>query len=226
MERSIMPLDEISKETKHDIESLIEKAKTWLKLKDEITKVVLSLTSQSDWLNVNDQPYPTIKAIGKLRKAFGITWKIDEVKRIDYPNGHFEYVFRGRFAFGPITEDNPTVIEVSGSRYSAQDFFATRYETDPETGERKKVQLDPQEIDPGNVRKAAETNFIGRGIRRLLALDGLSWEDLEKYGITKDGARKVTFREKKKEEKQQKEKKEEKSNENKTTPLFQEVKEQ
>lgn len=35
--------------------------------------------------------------------------------------------------------------------------------------------------------KKAKANFMGRGIRKLLGIDNVTWEDLEAHGIKKDG---------------------------------------
>jgi hypothetical protein len=50
------------------------------------------------------------------------------------------------------------------------------------------------EVDETNIMKAAYSNMMVNGITRLLGIRNLTWEQLEKYGINKDGVSKVEYR--------------------------------
>ena len=141
------------------------------------------------------KPYLQASGCEKIARIFGISWKLEQPELITYPDGHFEFVFTGKFAFGPIEENNPTMITATGSRCSRDGFFKTRYRKTEKGTEQ--YDIPPEELDPGDIRKAAETNCIGRGIRKLLGIENLTWEELEQHGIKRSGKKSVEYKQQK-----------------------------
>ena len=191
----VTTIEEKAKPYSYDIKKIVEKAREHAELAKQIKLAVFAITNQEDWVDMGGKPYLQASGCEKIARIFGISWKLEQPELVTYPDGHFEFVFVGKFAFGPITEDNPTVITATGSRCSRDGFFKTRYRKTERGTEQYEVP--PDEIDPGDVRKSAETNCIGRGIRKLLGLENLSWEELEQHGIKRSGKRAVEYKQQK-----------------------------
>jgi hypothetical protein len=146
----------------------------------KIKQVALKVTNARDWTDQQGNPYLQVSGSEKIANLFNISWRIEEPKCEEEPDGHFTYSIKGEFSLGGRT------IEVEGTRSSKDPFF-NRYDyskpKDPET--KKHPTLPPSSIDKGDVKKAALTNLYGNGITRLLGIRNLTWEDLEKFaGIT------------------------------------------
>jgi len=191
---AVTTIEEKVKPYSYDIRKIVEKAREHAELAKQIKLAVFAITNTEDWVDMGGKPYLQASGCEKIARIFGISWRLEPPELITYPDGHFEFVFAGKFAFGPITEDNPTVITATGSRCSRDGFFKTRYRKTEKGTEQYEVP--PEEIDPGDVRKAAETNCIGRGIRKLLGLENLDWAELEQYGIKRSG-KKVEYKQQK-----------------------------
>ncbi len=188
----VTPIEEKVKPYSYDIEKIVKKAREHAELAKQIKLAVFAITNQEDWVDMGGKPYLQASGCEKIARIFGISWKLEQPELVTYPDGHFEFVFTGKFAFGPITENNPTVITATGSRCSRDGFFKTRYKK-AKNGKYEQYELPPEEIDPGDVRKSAESNCIGRGIKKLLGLENLDWTELEQHGIKK-GSKKVEYK--------------------------------
>jgi hypothetical protein len=144
----------------------------------KIKQVALKVTNARDWTDQQGNPYLQVSGSEKIANLFNISWRIEEPKCEDEPDGHFTYSIKGEFSLGGRT------IEVEGTR-SSKDGFFTRYDYDKPKVDNKNVKLPPSSIDRGDVKKAALTNLYGNGITRMLGIRNLTWDDLEKYaGIT------------------------------------------
>lgn len=137
----------------------------------EITKrlkaVMLSMTNPFDWVAFYDEsdpdgkPYLQGSGCDKVVHAFGIEMEHDGGKRVDNPEGGYEYVYTGKVrsrAFSDIW------LDVIGSRWSDDGFF---------------TKGGKYRADPGDVRKAGHTNFMNRGIKTALGIRTITWEELE-----------------------------------------------
>jgi hypothetical protein len=147
----------------------------------KIKNVALKVTNARDWTDQNGNPYLQVSGSEKIANLFNMSWRIEEPKYEEEPDGHFTYSIKGIFSLGSRS------IEVEGTRSSKDPFF-NRYDysqpKDPVT--KKHPVLPPHTIDKGDVKKAALTNLYGNGITRMLGIRNLTWEDLEKYaGITR-----------------------------------------
>lgn len=143
-----------------------------------IRMTALKATSPGDWVDEGGKPYLQASGAEKVRTVFGISWRVDPPVRHDEEDGHFRYEYKGTFVLGA------SEIEVVGSRRSRDAFFAMG------PGKVPKAIID---IDPGDVQKAAFSNCISNGMTRLLGIRNLSWAELEKVGITREGAGRVEF---------------------------------
>jgi len=148
----------------------------------KVKQVALKVTNARDWTDQNGNPYLQVSGSEKIANLFNMSWRIEEPKYEEEPDGHFTYSIKGIFSLGSRS------IEVEGTRSSKDPFF-NRYDysqpKDPATG--KHPVMPPATIDKGDVKKAALTNLYGNGITRMLGIRNLTWEDLQKYaGITQD----------------------------------------
>lgn len=134
---------------------------------NKIRMVALKATNWRHWSNQGGQPYlegPGAKAIASF---VGINWKIDEPIFEWLDDGHFAYTYTGDFSLGGITQ------EYIGTRNSKAKWFS----------EAHKIQIPPSEIDRGEVKKAALTNCLGNGVRGILGMSKLTWDELKTSGI-------------------------------------------
>ena len=152
-------------------------AEAYIEAMDKIKTLVLRITRPSDWVDMGGVPYLQATGAEKVARVFGVSWEIAEgyPRKEPLPDGHYMYVYRGKFRLGRHE------IEVEGRRSSRDDFFRVRYVRKGD--KRERIELPPEEVDEGNVRMAAFTNWINNGIKRLLGLRNLTWEDLEAAGI-------------------------------------------
>jgi len=175
-----------------DLTELIERANMAEKAMDALTKlkrVALRMTSKLDWVDMKGKPYMQETGAAKVAPIFGVEWKIDGSPTLESrPDGHFTYTYQGAFWYTSKKGIARTVTEI-GSRSSYDDFFSA--DTD---GAGKRIQISPLEVDHEDVKKAAYSNCIVRGVTNLLGLRNLTWEDVEAYtGFKRNDCGKVTF---------------------------------
>lgn len=162
---------------------LAETAEKRIEAVNKIKKLALRVTNSRDWVDQSGKPYLQASGSEKVARLFGISWRLDEPVYESEEGGHYSYTYKGHFTL------SGTTIEAIGSR-STKDKFFTKY--DYVNG--KKVALPMTEIDRGDIKKAAYTNCIGRGISGLLGLKNLTWEELTESGISKDAAGRVEYK--------------------------------
>lgn len=129
----------------------------------------LKATNKNDWVNEGGKPYLQESGSCKIARVFGVSYRINPPSKQLFTDGHYEYIYTGDFSLGGAE------ISATGSRSSKSDFFVGKKDPKPVS-----------EIDEGDVRKAAYTNCIGRGIKELLGLGNLTWDDLLTAGIKKE----------------------------------------
>lgn len=157
---------------------------------NKIKRLALRTTNARDWVEMGDAPYLEGSGAEKIARLFGISWRTKEPVFEQLEGGHYMYTYTGEFSMGI------SVIEAEGMRSSKDPFF-TKYEygdIDPETNKKKRIVLPPSEIDRGNVKMSAYTNMIANGVKRILGLRNLTWEDLAEAGITKEMVQRVEFK--------------------------------
>lgn len=137
---------------------------------------LLGMTNVRDWYahvsegDPEGQPYLAETGAEKVLAAFEIEVDVNEGQRepCDAETGGYEYVYTGQvraLAFSQIW------YHVVGSRWSDDGFFT-------KGGQRT--------ADPGDVRKAAHTNWMNRAIKTACGLKSITWDELERLPGLKD----------------------------------------
>lgn len=136
---------------------------------NKIMQAAIKITNGKDWVLIGGTPYLQETGASKVARLFGISWKIcdgfpkQEINKDGYPT----YTYRMVFSMGG------QKIEAEGMRSAADEFF---------TGKNKK---NVDEIDLADVKRAAFTNCLNRGIKGILpGLRNLDVAALEAAGIT------------------------------------------
>lgn len=155
---------------------MAQMAEQRVKAMNMIKTHALKATNKNDWINEGGKPYLQESGSCKIARVFGVSYRIEPPTKQLFADGHYEFIYTGEFSLGN------SYITAAGSRSSKGDFFVGRKDPKPIS-----------EIDEGNVRKAAYTNCIGRGIKELIGLGNLTWEDLETAGIKKDDCAGFSF---------------------------------
>ena len=161
----------------------------------KIKQLSLKVTNASDWTNQQDKPYIQASGSEKIANLFNISvmFLTPEPLYQEDPDGHYTYVFSGRFSMGIRGRS----IEVEGSRSSRDPFFKQNlYEKDKDGKSKLVREKKIEERDnKRDVRMAAYTNMMGNGITRLLGIRNLTWDDLEKFaGIKKEDVGKIEYK--------------------------------
>jgi len=159
----------------------------------KIKQLALKVTNPSDWTDQQGKPYIQASGSEKIANLFNISIAFLTPEPIyqEDPDGHYTYIFSGRFSMGSRS------IEVEGSRSSRDPFFKQNiYKKD---GQGKSVLDREKTVDERDnkrdVRMAAYTNLLGNGITRLLGIRNLTWEDLKLFaGIEKEQVGKVDYK--------------------------------
>jgi len=142
----------------------------------KIKQMALKVTNHSDWVDQNGKPYLMVSGSEKIANLFSISWRIEEPRFEQEPDGHYTYTYMGTFSIPGRS------VQVDGSRSSKDPFF-NKYDW----VEGKKVEKPIAAIDRRDVKMAAMTNLLGNGITRLLGIRNLSYDDLAKFaGITQE----------------------------------------
>ena len=160
---------------------LAEKADAYICAMKRIMKAALSITNEMDWVLIGGKPYLQESGSTKVARLFGISIQIlgSPMVEVDH-DGYKTFTYRARF----ILKDQ--YVECEGSRSMKDDFFAKKGST------LKK----PDEIDELDAKKAAYTNCLNNGIKRLIpGLRNIDVKTLEEAGIHVGGVNGYTFKE-------------------------------
>lgn len=135
----------------------------------KIKKMALSNTNRNDWVDFSGKPYLNSGGCKKIARLFGISWKIKENKKIlDSETGHYFYLVTCDFW---VSKNEKEKITEYGTKSTHNKFFGTV----------KGEQKPPSEIDETNIQKSAMTNCVGRGIKSILGLDNIEWNEINAY---------------------------------------------
>lgn len=146
---------------------------------DRIMAVALKATSASDWIDQNGKPYLQGSGSEKVARRFGLRIYDVVIEREDLRDedgSYYLYTVTGKISLS--TRDT---IESIGTCSSRDSFFSHA------------GKLTTAQVDIGNIKKSAYSNFLGNGITRLLGIRNLTWEELAKHGITRDGKAGVRY---------------------------------
>lgn len=153
---------------------------------DRIMSVAIKATNPSDWIDQNGKPYLQGSGAEKVARRFGVKIFDTVAEREDLEDEkgkYYLYTVTGKAAFS-----DRDSIEAFGTCSSRDQFFAKRKDNNGES-----FFLPSSEIDMGNIKKSAYTNFLGNAITRLLGIRNLSWADLDKHGITREGKTSIAY---------------------------------
>ena len=145
---------------------------------NRIMKAAISITTCLDWVLIGGKPYLQESGAAKVARLFGIGWRILDVQR-ELDEGYPSFTYRMEFRMGN------NVIECEGSRTGKDEFFAG-----------KNRSKSPDAVDPNDVKKAAYTNCINGGIKRILpGLRNIDIASLQAGGIDVSKLSGYTFKE-------------------------------
>ena len=169
--------------TAEDLELAIKKATRTIELVKQIKELTFKLTNSHDWVDMQGKPYLQASGAEKVARPFGVSWKLEQPKKetISDENGsYYMYSCKGKFTLGGKT------IEVFGTCSQKDKFFGR--DKNGKNGLKA-----ASEIDETNIIKKATTNAIAKGVSTILGIRNLTWAELEKGGIKREGSAKVTY---------------------------------
>lgn len=169
-----------------DVMDALEIIESRNKLFDRVMEVAIRSTSQGDWVDQAGKPYLQGSGAEKVARRFGVKLFDIVIDREDHDDDNGKYCIyttTGKVSLGNSPYD---VIESIGTCSSRDKFF----------GRANGRNKDLKDVDLTNIKKKSYTNFIVNAVTRLLGLRNLSWDDLSKYGISRDGKTKVTYMDK------------------------------
>lgn len=161
--------------------AIAERADKMVAALNKIMAAAVRVTTSKDWVMIGGTPYLQESGASKVARLFGIGWKIhDGFPKVERDEDGFPtYTYRMTFRMGSQT------IEAEGMRSAKDDFFAGKKD--------KRKSLD--EIDLADVKRAAYTNCLNRGIKAILpGLRNLDAEALEQNGVNLSKSSGYTFK--------------------------------
>lgn len=168
---------------------LAERADKMVTALNKIMAAAIKVTTPKDWVMIGGTPYLQESGAAKVARLFGISWRIHEgFPKTEYDgDGYPTFTYRMTFTLGGAS------IEQDGSRNARDEFFAGK-RTDKNGNAQKQKTVD--EIDLGDVKRAAYTNCLNNGIKRILpGLRNLDVAALEASGLKVNEIRGYTFKE-------------------------------
>jgi len=181
---AIQPQDE--REVLHieeGIELVIANAEKQVKVLEKILQIAISRTNSYDWIDQMGKPYLTCSGAEKLMPLFGVNLNntsYDKRYSTDEKGSYYIYQYKGTFSW------KGGSIEAIGACSSRDKFFAW---------DSKAQAFKPlHDVDETNIMKAAYTNMMVNGVTRLLGIRNLTWTQLEGYGVSKEKAARVEYK--------------------------------
>jgi len=171
-ENEIIPIQHV------DYNHLIREAEKRVQFQKKILPIALKVTNHKDWTNQNGNPWLGESGAEKIRNLFGISVTNLSCHK-DTLEGQegYKYTYTANFIFAGCT------IPGVGTCTSKDKFFAFA----------NNQWKPPEEVDEGNIQKAAYANMMVNGITRILGLRNLTWQDLESANIPKDKIASVDY---------------------------------
>lgn len=174
----------------YDVDAIIVMAERADKLVAALNKMMMAaikITTAHDWVIIGGKPYLQESGATKVARLFGIGWKILDVQR-ELDDGYPSFTYRMVFRMGG------TEIECDGSRSGRDEFFTGQATL--RDGSANPKHKGPDQVDANDVKKAAYTNCLNNGIKRLLpGLRNIDIETLEKGGVNTQKLTGYTFKE-------------------------------
>ena len=168
--------------------ALADRADKMVTALNKIMAAAIRVTTPKDWVMIGGTPYLQESGASKVARLFGIGWQIHP----GYPlmerdaDGYPTYTYRMTFTMGKQS------IEAEGMRNARDEFFAGK-KTDKNGNAKKQKSVD--EIDLADVKRAAYTNCLNRGIKAILpGLRNLDAATLEQQGVNVSNSGGYTFK--------------------------------
>lgn len=182
MNEQLMPVDTMPVAVQGDNDALMsmdydnvlmlaERADKMVTALNKIMAAAIKVTTPKDWVMIGGTPYLQESGATKVARLFGIGWQIHQgFPKTEYDSdGYPTYTYRMTFTMGK------QAIEAEGMRNARDEFFAGK-----RTGKQKTVD----EIDLADVKRAAYTNCLNRGIKAILpGLRNLDAATIEANGV-------------------------------------------
>jgi hypothetical protein len=152
-------------------ETILSMAEQRIDLINKITILCLKITNPSDWEKLGDNAYLKASGCKKIARLFGVSSEITSIVKefsTDDKGSYYLYTYTMLFHLKNPTGKIETIQEV-GTKSSRAQFFAK---------EKGKLKL-TSEIDETNIKKSALTNCYVRGLKTLLGMDNLTWDQLQ-----------------------------------------------
>ena len=168
--------------------ALAERADKMVGALNKIMAAAIKITTPKDWCLIGGTPYLQETGASKVARLFGIGWQIHAgYPKVEYDgDGYPTYTYRMTFRMGA------QQIEAEGMRSAHDEFFAGK-KTDKNGQPQKQKTVD--EIDLADVKRAAYTNCLNRGIKGILpGLRNLDVADLQRGGINLEKSGGYTFK--------------------------------
>ncbi len=146
-----------------------------------VMQVAIQTTSPGDWVDQDGKPYLQGSGAEKVARRFAVrVYDVnhDLENHTDDRGPYYMYITTGKVGLGTGKES----IEAIGTCSSRDNLFSH--------GGKK----DLKDVDRGNIMKKSYTNFLVNGITRLLGIRNLTWDELAKYGISKNGKASVQYK--------------------------------
>lgn len=172
--------------TRGEIDAAIDRLLARVEATKRYKVALLSMTNYRDWYAHTTEgdpdgiPYLAESGAEKIIHAFAIEVEHDGGKTCPSHDANtgkvdgYEVVYTGRMRALRFSD---IWFPIVGSRWSGDGFFSRG-------GKRR--------VDPGDVRKAAWTNWMNRGIKTVCGLRSLTWDELEAIPHLKDLRKRVT----------------------------------
>jgi hypothetical protein len=162
----------------------LQMAKARAKLVEECRVLAVNQTEPEDWYDYGGNPGMDVGAAERIRLLFGLQAYDLSVQRDDKVDS------RGSFYIITVTGKighEREQMDIMGSQTSRKAFYSKSQGED----------IDSVDVNEGNVRKDAISNWWTNAISRFLGLRGLTWEriaEISNNRITKDKAKKIDFK--------------------------------
>ncbi len=157
------------------VELMEKKAQEMMQAYDRLRQFAVSLTKPNEWRDYNGHPRLESGAAMRVGNMWGLN--------IDSPTITCTLTEDKEGPKLEIRADSIAHLRATGSSFpvcgtgsSRKDVWATRYRTI--RGTRTKVVLPLEEVDEGNVIKAALTQMKTNAVLEVTGLKGVTWEEL------------------------------------------------
>jgi hypothetical protein len=140
--------------------------------------LAIACTLPEHWSDHDGKPYLSSAGAQCAARLCGVKVTSTRDRREehrDQDGAYYEYVYTATVS---LPGDIDSIDGVVGSCTSRDPIVGT--------GDGKRAIED---VDPGDIRKKAQTNMLQRGITQLLGLREISWATLGQFGITPNGAK-------------------------------------